>query len=665
MVSFRSRTISLLFLVAYAFAGVDAGAQEPGKPVASYSYYAAGDLTATRPAPTERALMLLGGGDWPVPAFRWFVGKMGGGHLVILRASGEDDLQQDFLKEIGGAASVQTLVFHSREAASDPRVLDIVRRSDGIFLGGGDQARYVRFWKGTPLNQLLDAHVRAGKPLGGTSAGLAVMGAWSYGALDDGSLLAKDAMKKPLGTGVTLVRDFLHLPWLEHVITDSHFAIRERWGRLLVFVGRLATEERDPDVTGIGIDEKAALCIDAAGRGRVYSIGRGFAWLVRPGRPPDSLTRAPFTYRGVPVVGIGEESALDLATFTVSRPSFSIRVSIVDGAFDAASVRALNAAFAMPRPAATRWAFAIHGGAGVIERGALAPDKERAFRASLEAALAAGAKVLGGGGTSGDAVEAAIRLLEDDPLFNAGRGAVFTAEGRNELDASFMDGATRKAGAVAGVTRTRNPISLARAVLEKSPHVMLAREGADQFSKAQGLEQVDPAWFRTEHRWQQLLDWRRDNNARLDPTHSRGTVGAVALDVHGHVAAGTSTGGMTGKRWGRIGDSPVIGAGTYAADGVCAVSATGSGEYFIRASAARQVCDRIEWRGESVQTAAAATISDIGALGGDGGLIALDGEGHIGFAMNSSGMYRGWVTAELPATTAIYSDEPGPKPATR
>ena len=185
------------------------------------------------------------------------------------------------------------------------------------------------------------------------------------------------------------------------------------------------------------------------------------------------------------------------------------------------------------------------------------PRRKIAYRAALLTALDAGSKVLQRGGSSLDAVEAAIRVLEDDPLFNAGRGAVFTADGRNELDASIMDGATRKAGAVAGVTRTRNPISLARAVMEKSRHVMLAREGADQFSVEQGLEQVDPGYFRTEQRWQQLLDWRRDNAKLLDPTHSRGTVGAVAIDVNGHVAAGTSTGGMTGKRWGRIGDSPV------------------------------------------------------------------------------------------------------------
>ena len=318
---------------------------------------------------------------------------------------------------------------------------------------------------------------------------------------------------------------------------------------------------------------------------------------------------------------------------------------------------AISAAATKPTPT---WALAIHGGAGVIQRGDLTPEKEAAYRAGLDAAMAAGQKVLAGGGSSLDAVEATIRVLEDNPLFNAGRGAVFTAEGRNELDASIMDGASRKAGAVAGVTRTRNPISLARAVMERSRHVMLAREGADQFSLEQGLPQAPPEYFRTEERWQQLLDWRRDHAAELDRTHSRGTVGAVALDVNGHLAAGTSTGGMTGKRWGRIGDSPVIGAGTYAVDGNCAVSATGSGEFFIRAGAARQLCDRIAWRRETVQSAASATIADIGSIGGDGGLIAIDGAGRIAFAMNTSGMYRGWVTSSVPAGTAIYSNEPGP-----
>ena len=332
--------------------------------------------------------------------------------------------------------------------------------------------------------------------------------------------------------------------------------------------------------------------------------------------------------------------------------TFRLFVLLLAGAI-AGSALAQNAAGA-------NWALAIHGGAGDIERGSLSSDRERAYRAALSTGLEAGSAVLRRGGSSLDAVEAVIRVLEDDPLFNAGRGAVFTADGRNELDASIMDGRTRMAGAVAGVTRTRHPISLARTVMEKSRHVMLAREGADQFSLEQGLEQVDPSYFRTEDRWQQLLDWRRDNTAQLDPTHSRGTVGAIAVDVNGHVAAGTSTGGMTGKRWGRVGDSPVIGAGTYAADGTCAVSATGSGEFYIRASAARQVCDRIAWQRVSAQEAADATIADIGSMGGDGGLIVMDGSGRIAFAMNTGGMYRAWVTSSVPAGTAIYSTENDP-----
>ncbi len=310
-----------------------------------------------------------------------------------------------------------------------------------------------------------------------------------------------------------------------------------------------------------------------------------------------------------------------------------------------------------PARAAGSWQLAIHGGAGVIERGSLTPEKEAAYRASLNAALETGARVLRGGGSSLDAVEAVVRVLEDDPLFNAGKGAVFTAEGRNELDASIMDGRTRTAGAVTGVTHTKNPISLARAVMEKSKHVMLAGDGADAFSLQQGLEQVDPSYFRTEERWQQYLQWRDKKGALIDRTHAYGTVGAVALDQAGHLAAATSTGGITGKRWGRVGDSPIIGAGTYAEDKMCAVSATGDGEFFIRASAARQVRDRMDWHGESVQTAANNTITDIGSLGGEGALVAIDAQGHVAFAMNSEGMYRGTVSSSSAAHTAIYGSE--------
>ncbi len=310
-----------------------------------------------------------------------------------------------------------------------------------------------------------------------------------------------------------------------------------------------------------------------------------------------------------------------------------------------------------PVRAAATWQLAIHGGAGVVEPGSLTPEKEKAYRAGLNAALEAGARVLRSGGSSLDAVEAAVKVLEDDPLFNAGKGAVFTAEGRNELDASIMDGRSRQAGAVAGVTRTKNPVSLARAVMEKSKHVMLAGPGADAFSLQQGLEQVDPGYFRTEERWQQFLQWRDKTGEVIDRTHAYGTVGAVALDQAGHLAAATSTGGVTGKRWGRVGDSPIIGAGTYAEDKICAVSATGDGEFFIRGSAARQIRDRIAWHGENVQSAADNTIADIGQLGGEGAVIALNGQGQVAFSMNSAGMYRGTIGSAATAHTAIYASE--------
>ena len=340
------------------------------------------------------------------------------------------------------------------------------------------------------------------------------------------------------------------------------------------------------------------------------------------------------------------------------------------------SLAVLAAATAASAQQAPTWSLAIHGGAGVIERANLSPQQDAAYRAALTRALEAGAAVLRDGGAALDAVQAAIQVMEDDPLFNAGRGAVFTAEGRNEMDAAVMDGTDLNAGSVAGLTRTRHPIAAARAVMERSSHVMLSGDGADAFSASVGLEQVDPAWFFVETRWRAL---ERTLQQRGDPVPARptgalapgamaqagpplderkyGTVGAVALDAQGRLAAGTSTGGTTGKRWGRIGDAPVIGAGTYAsnADG-CAVSATGTGEYFIRSTVARDICIHTR-AGLDVQTAAEREIAEVGAIGGDGGVIVMGRDGAVGFAMNTSGMYRGSIGAERPAAVAIYADE--------
>jgi len=286
--------------------------------------------------------------------------------------------------------------------------------------------------------------------------------------------------------------------------------------------------------------------------------------------------------------------------------------------------------------------IAIHGGAGVITRGSMTRDEEEAYRNDLGRALDAGYDLLAAGGSGLDAVTAAVRILEDSPLFNAGRGAVFSHEGINELDASIMDGRTLEAGAVAGVTHIRNPIDLARLVMERSQHVLLAGEGAEEFALEQGMDLVPQNYFFTERRWQQLEKARTGDRYSAAEIGYYGTVGAVALDRHGNLAAATSTGGMTNKRWGRVGDSPIIGAGTYADNESCAVSATGSGEFFIRAVAAHEISALMKYRGLSLEEAAREVVQGkLERIGGDGGVIAVDREGNIALEFNTEGMFRG------------------------
>ncbi|MCD2324497.1 isoaspartyl peptidase/L-asparaginase [Sphingomonas sp. IC-56] len=304
------------------------------------------------------------------------------------------------------------------------------------------------------------------------------------------------------------------------------------------------------------------------------------------------------------------------------------------------------------------WTLVIHGGAGIIEKSRVTPEQEAGVRAGLNAALDAGSKVLAAGGTSLDAVQAAVQVLEDDPHFNAGRGAVFTWEGRNELDAAVMDGRTRTAGAISGVTTTRHPVALARAVMEQSPHVMLSGTGADRFGKSRGLEQVPNSWFATPERRRQLD--RLKTNAKLswfDVDLKYGTVGAVAMDSHGHVAAATSTGGTTGKRWGRIGDAPIIGAGTYADDRACAVSATGAGEFFIREGVAHEICARVRFKGESLKQAADIVMAETQALGGTGGVIVTGPTGEMAWSFNTAGMYRGKASSTGARSVAFYRED--------
>ncbi len=333
------------------------------------------------------------------------------------------------------------------------------------------------------------------------------------------------------------------------------------------------------------------------------------------------------------------------------------------------------------------WAIVIHGGAGVITPENMTPERETAYRAALQNALDTGTGLLQDGKPALDVVESVIHLLEDDPLFNAGKGAVLTEDGGFSLDSSIMDGKTLDAGAVAGLSNVRHPISAARKVMTSSPHVLLAGDGADSFAKEQGLEIIHPSYFFTERRWDSLLkvlekrgqpapvrpeSYRAPEKSPTDETaqpklsdlmfpddHKYGTVGVVVLDMNGNYAAGTSTGGTTAKRWGRVGDSPIIGAGTYAKNNVCGVSATGTGEYFIRLSVAYAICSRIELAGESAQDAADFVIhTDLSNLEGDGGVIFLGPDGRPGWSFNTKGMYRASAFEGGVAEIGIYgSDE--------
>ena len=318
-------------------------------------------------------------------------------------------------------------------------------------------------------------------------------------------------------------------------------------------------------------------------------------------------------------------------------------------------------------PSKNKFGIVIHGGAGTILKKNMSDSLENAYRTKLKEAIETGYAILEKGGSSLDAIEKTINVMENSPLFNAGKGAVFTNDGKNELDASIMDGKTLNAGAVAGVTTVKNPINLARAVMQNSEHVMFAREGAEQFAKEQGIELVDPSYFYTENRMNSLkrapkrekieLD-HDDQTAFYDPfikDDKFGTVGCAALDKNGNLAAGTSTGGMTNKRWGRVGDAPIIGAGTYANNKTCAVSSTGWGEYFIRGVVAYDISAMMEYGGKSLAEAARIVIQEkVPNMGGDGGIIAIDNEGNMAMEFNTAGMYRASINGDGELEIAIY-----------
>jgi len=306
--------------------------------------------------------------------------------------------------------------------------------------------------------------------------------------------------------------------------------------------------------------------------------------------------------------------------------------------------------FSCAEKAEQPYGLVIHGGAGTITRKNMSTEKEAEYISKLTAALKTGYAILEIGGSSIDAVEATIKVMEDSQLFNAGKGAVFTGAGTCELDASIMDGATLQAGAVAGVKTVKNPISAARKVMEETWHVLLAGEGADAFAKEQGLDIVDNSYFHTEHRFKSLI------KAKEKEIEKHGTVGCVALDKKGNLAAGTSTGGLTNKRWGRVGDSPIIGAGTYASNETCAVSGTGQGEYFIRGSVAYDIAAQMDYEKKSVQTAAQAVIDKLTERGGTGGVIVMDSKGNIAMSFNTEGMYRGFYLNDGELNVKIYKD---------
>lgn len=303
------------------------------------------------------------------------------------------------------------------------------------------------------------------------------------------------------------------------------------------------------------------------------------------------------------------------------------------------------------------WSLVIHGGAGSIERHRLTAEQDRGARAALTLALDTGTAVLTEGGSALDSVEAAVRVLEEDPHFNAARGAAFSHDGSIELDAAIMDGRTRAAGSVAGITTTRSPVALARRIMEASPHVMLSGAGAESFARENGLAAAEPGWFATAERRRQLDELLARNADAFDVDMKYGTVGAVARDRAGHVAAATSTGGVTGKRWGRIGDSPLIGAGTHADDRSSAVSCTGSGEFFIRIGVGHEIAARIRLGGETPQVAADAVMAEVRALGGTGGVIVTGPNGDALWSFTTPGMYRARATATGLREVAIYGDE--------
>ncbi|MBS1605232.1 MAG: isoaspartyl peptidase/L-asparaginase [Bacteroidetes bacterium] len=614
--------------------------------------------------PTRGGVALIGGGGDVPGAFKWMIERSGGGNVVVLRASG-DYLYNKTIDSLGKVHSVETLLIDSRAMADRPEVARVIRNAEMLFIVGGDQSNYMNFWRKTRTSEAINYLLNVKKvPVGGTSAGCAVLTGIYYSG--EGGSASSDILKNPYDSIVKLYNnDFLEPPYLRNVLSDMHFLTRRRQGRHVTFLSRIISDWK-VFPKGIAMDERTAVCIDEKGQATVFGESRAYFLVTDAARAPERCQPGrPLEWNvGGKAIRVYEIAGSESGNGSFSVADFSAGKarggrwwwwSVVDGE--------------LRQQQEEKYVLVIHGGAGTILKKNMTPEKEAAYRAGLQKALETGYAVLRKGGASIDAVEATVRELEDDSLFNAGRGAVFTHDGINELDAAIMNGKSLAAGAVAGVRNIRNPITAARAVMEKSEHVLLTGRGAEQFAKDAGVELTDASWFRTQQRWNELQEALHDDSVKAAAGHvylpdgklgiinrdyKFGTVGCVALDKEGNLAAGTSTGGMTDKKYGRVGDSPLIGAGTYANNQTVAISCTGWGEFYIRNVVAYDLSALVEYKGLTVTEAGDRVIRKVGRLGGDGGLIALDKDGNMAMPFNTEGMYRGCVTREGKIEVEIY-----------
>lgn len=611
---------------------------------------------------TKGGVALVGGGGNVDGAFKWMIDRSGGGDVVVIRAT-DSFLYNDDITRLGKVNSVETLLIGSRDVANDEKVAQKIRNAEMLFITGGDQSNYMNFWRNTKTEDAINYLMNKKKvPVGGTSAGCAVLSGFYYSG-EKGSAATSAAMN-PYDTLNTIYNnDFLQPPYLKNVITDQHYTARNRQIRHLTFMARIIKDWKIYP-NGIAPDERTAVCIDEKGNAKVYGTGKAYFLTTNHSKPPEKCIN------GEPLQWLGDQKAVRVYSIQASANGNG-NYSVADFDESKASGGQVdywwveNGAWKSAKNAHRQYVMVIHGGAGTISKNSMTEEKEDAYRDALRQSLQTGYAALQSGKSSIDAVEAAIIVLEDNPLFNAGKGAVFTHDGRNELDASIMDGNSLAAGAVAGLHTVRNPISAAKAVMQKSEHVMMSGAGAEQFAKEAGLQLVEPGYFFTEERWKGLQQALKEDSLKSKLDHSKagtinvdnkfGTVGCVALDKNGNLAAGTSTGGMTNKKYGRIGDSPIIGAGTYANKQV-GVSCTGWGEYYIRSVAAYDLAAMMEYKKIPVDEAAKTVIQKIGKLGGDGGMIALDKKGNIAMTFNTEGMYRGAITSDGEIEIYIYKD---------